>query len=128
MHKPFKLLKLCYLFYAIFFVKVFVSFELLKAIPFSLFFTFRISAMRLFMFMNFLISLLANQESRKWPFVVLKVEILNYFEDIGLNRPYSVPAEYRSAKCSGDDFIPKILRNRTLFKIFTGKTAYSYYT
>ena len=51
--KSFTLLKLCYLSSAIFFIKAIVFFELFNAISFSIFLTFRISAMRLFIFMNF---------------------------------------------------------------------------
>ena len=47
------LLKLRYLLNAIFFLKAIVFFESIKAISFSILLTFRISAMRLFIFINF---------------------------------------------------------------------------
>ena len=52
-HNPFTLLKFCYLLGAIFFLKVIVLFELFKAISFYILLTFWISAIRLFMFINF---------------------------------------------------------------------------
>ena len=51
-HKPFTLLKSCYL-YGTIFVAAIVFFELFKAIYFSNLLIFWISAMRLFIFMNF---------------------------------------------------------------------------
>ena len=52
-HNPFTLLKFCYLLDAIFFLKAIVLFELFKAVSFSILLTFWISAIRLFMFINF---------------------------------------------------------------------------
>ena len=52
-HNPFRVMNLCYLRDVSFFVKSALFFELFEAISFSVLWTFWISAVRLFIFMNF---------------------------------------------------------------------------